>query len=223
MLIKRGAEVEQSLNKSSQKVDFKNAFIRLKDGESVRVRILAYGDFVEYPTHGSFVKGIYTQACKGDDTCPLCIAYKNGGEEWADLKPVNRYMFAFADIDAGEIRFFDASKSQAKKLIEQIKEYQDVLDEYAFIFKRTGKGKDTSYTLNLIPKMKNIDKEKFAKFDGESISDELFEAVCSPRPLKVVVKTLKDAGFNVEKYWDKSIYESEYDDVEPINDEIVDF
>ena len=213
---RRGAEVDEVLNKKG--VDFKKAIIRLKDGEGVRVRILSPNDYVEYDSHGSFTKSIYTQPCAGED-CPLCLAYKEGGEEWKDLKVTPRYVFAFGDLDTGEIRFWDASKSQARKLISQIKEYKDDLGEFAFNFKRTGSGKSTDYSLNLIPRLKKEDEVKFKVFDGMVVEDELFEAVCSPRPKKYMVKALKEAGFPVEKYFADILAELESAETETTENE----
>jgi len=207
---RRGSEVDATINQ--KKVDFKKAAIRLKENESIRVRVLSASDYVSYDSHGSYAKGIYTQACAGQD-CPLCLAVKVGGEDYKDLAMKERYMFALADIDSGEVRFWDASKKQAQKLIAQIKEYQEDLGEFAFNFKRTGTSTSTDYSLNLIPRLKKEDEPKFHKFDGETVEDSFFDAICQPKTPKFIVKLLKEAGFPVEAHFSAEMCE---EDVAPV-------
>ncbi len=195
---RRGSEVDATINQ--KKVDFKKQAIRLKENESIRVRVLSASDYVEYDSHGSFNNGIYTQPCAGTD-CPLCVASKHGGEDFKDLYIKPRFMFAFADLDTGEVRFWDGSKNQAQAVISQIQEYKEDLGEFAFNFKRTGSGTGTAYTLNLIPRLKKEDEPKFRQFDEEVVEDEFFDAICTSKTPKFIVKLLKEAGFPVEDHF----------------------
>jgi hypothetical protein len=212
---KRGDEVKESINR--QKIDLKKAYIRLKDGESVRVRILSPKDYVEYLSHGDFALGIYTQPC----TLPLgrpCafdevvkivkdLPKDHELKKFERLYAKPRYVFAFADIDAGEIRFWDASKSQAKVIIQQIEEYKEDLSEIAFTFKRTGNKNETTYSLNPILRLKGDDVEKFHKFEGMEVTDDLFNQVLVPRTYEQQLQALKQAGFPVEEYFDVDLGE----------------
>jgi len=120
----RGKAAKESANKVSSSIDWKKIFIRLKDGESVRVRVLGPEDYAEYKAHGSYNFGIFTQPCiapTGQD-CAMCEASNAGLEEFKGLYAKKRYLFAFADIDEGMVRIFDASKGQAKSLIETVEQ-----------------------------------------------------------------------------------------------------
>lgn len=202
----RGKAAKESATRQNMNIDFKKVFIKLKDGESVRVRVLSDVDYVEYYAHGSYAKGIYTQPCIEPigEQCALCEAAKYNGEVddqgnpvWKQVGRRKRYVFAFADIDTGELRVFDASKGQAQGLIAQIDEYAENLDEIAFTFKRVGVKKDTTYTLNPILKLKAADQEKFKKFEGVQVEDAFFETVLQSRTREKQIEELQKAGFPV--------------------------
>lgn len=206
---KRGQEAKESMN--TNKVDLKKVYIRLKEDESVRVRVLGTFDYVEYLAVGDFNLGIYTQPSlrplgKRDafDEVMEIVKDLDDDHELAPFKrlyPKKRYVFAFADIDTGEIRVWDASKTQAKKVIKQIEEYKEDIHEIAFNFKRTGTKTETSYDLNPILRLKGDDQEKFDKFEGEEVSDEIFNTVLVARTFEQQVEALKSAGFPTEEYF----------------------
>ncbi|URZ16912.1 hypothetical protein [Clostridium felsineum] len=185
------------------KVDLKKVFIRLKENQAIKVRVLGLTDYVEYKAHSDFGNKVYTQPCIEplDKECPLCVASKSGVEGFDGLYVKKRYLFALGDLETGEIRVWDCSKSQAKSLIAQIKDYADDIGETAFNFKRTGNKTETSYTLNPILKLKGEDKEKFSKFDGVEVSDSFFESVLQPRPEQIMLEVLDDAGFPMQDYF----------------------
>lgn len=217
---KRGNEAKESMNKGQ--VDLKKIYIRLKEDESVRVRVLGVEDYVEYLSVGDFNLGVYTQpsllplgqrdAFDEAKTIAEQVAGDDENHELAPFKrlyPKKRYVFAFADIDTGELRVWDASKNQAKKLIKQIEEYKDDLSEVAFNFKRTGTGRDTDYSLNPILRLKGDDQEKFDKFEGEEVTDDIFNSVLVARTFEQQVESLKSAGFPVDEYFDVEPSENE--------------
>lgn len=202
----KGSQVQNNVSKEN--IDFKKVFIRLKDGESVKVRLLGVQDFVEYKAHANgFNLGVYTQPCIAPTgtECPLCTAHKSGLEGFEEgLKPSFRYMVAMADIENGEIRVWDCSKKQLKTFISQLEEYKEIIeegDELAFTFKRTGKGIETSYTLSPILKLNSSLKEGYAKFDGQEAEISFFEQVLQPRTEKMMVSVLKEAGFPTDEYF----------------------
>lgn len=201
LITAKGSEVELSINK--KKVDLSQAYIRLKEGDSVKVRLLGTDDYVEYLAHSSFAHKVYTQPCitPTGEVCPLCVAGKSGEEEFDILYPKKRYLFAFADLDSGDIRVWDCSKAQAKVLINAIKEYADDINEIAFNFKRSGTKTETTYSLNPILKLKGDDVEKFRKFDGEKVTLEFFESVLQPRTKDMMLDVLMAAEFPVEEYF----------------------
>lgn len=217
---KRGQEAKESMNKGQ--VDLKKIYIRLKEDESVRVRVLGVEDYVEYLSVGDFNLGIYTQP----SLLPLgqedafdqakSIAEELAGEDeehelfpFTRLYPKKRYVFAFADIDTGEIRVWDCSKNQAKGIIKQIEEYKDDLQDVAFNFKRTGTGRETAYSLNPILRLKGDDQEKFDKFEEAQVEDETFNTVLVARTFDQQVESLKGAGFPVDEHFDVTPSENE--------------
>lgn len=196
-----GKEAKESASRKG--VDLKKAYIRLKQNEQVRVRVLGLTDYVEYKSHGDFALGIYNTPCiepLGHE-CAFCIAANSGIEGFERLKAKKRYIFALYDIDAKEIRFWDASKTQATKLIGQIEEYADSIGEIAFNFKRTGEGVETAYLLNPILKLDASGKEGFDSAEGLTVEMSHYESVLLPKSYEQQVAALETAGFPVAEYF----------------------
>ncbi|MCI9110194.1 hypothetical protein [uncultured Clostridium sp.] len=208
MFTARGQEAKASAEKG--KVDFKKVYLRMKSGDSVKVRIMTEYDYVEYSAHASFMHKVYTQPCVAvlGKECPLCVASKSGEEGFDVLFARKRYLFVFADMTTGELRALDVSKNQAKQLIAGIEEYKDDLDTLAFNLKKTGEGTNTTYTLNPIIKMKGNDQEQFDACEGLKVADEYLNTILTPRTAELQVKTLKEAGFPVEEYFPEISIES---------------
>ena len=111
----------------------------------------------------------------------MCAASNNtdevddkGNPVWQMLRRRKRYLFAFADIDT-------ASKTQAVKLMTTINEYTEDIKDVAFTFKRVGNGKDTSYSLNPIIKLKEGDQGKYTAFNDKTVEVEFFEMCLQAR------------------------------------------
>jgi hypothetical protein len=192
-------------------VDLKTVYIRLKENEAVKVRVLGLTDYVEYKAHSDYNNKIYTQPCiapTGCD-CPLCTAGKSGLEQFKNLYPKRRYLFAFGDLATGKIRVWDCSYGQAKDMLSQIKEYADNINEVAFNFKRTGSKTETSYKLNPILKMKPAEVEQFEALEGVEVGVDFFESVLVPRTEKLMLDVLDDAGFPVTQYYPNYVREVE--------------
>jgi hypothetical protein len=189
-------------------VDLKTAYIRLKENESVRVRLLGTTDYVEYASQGDFNLGIWTQPQIDGvigHASPLTIAANSGIEGFEKLYPKKRYIFALYDIDMKAIRYFDGSKGQATKLISQIEEYAESIEEVAFTFKRTGQKTETSYDLLPILKLNADGKAGFET--GNELVVELanFESVLIPRTVEQQIELLKTAGFPVDQFFGQDL------------------
>jgi hypothetical protein len=200
-----GNEAKESASRKN--VDLKTAYIRLKENESVRVRVLGITDYVEYKAHGEFNLGIYNTPCLTPQTGeldPFCVASKSGVKDFEKLVPKKRYIFALYDIDMKTVRFWDASKTQATKMIGDIEEYKESIldgDVLAFNFKRTGQKTETVYSLNPILKLDEKGKEGFATGDDVKVELKDFEAVLIPKSAEQQIALLKEAGFPVEEYF----------------------
>lgn len=228
----KGSEVKEQINK--ERVDLKEAFFRLKaENESVPVRVLGTEDYVAYKAHSDFKKGLYNTPClsvTGQD-CPYCTASKQGGEEWKNFYAKDRFMFAFGDLNSGQVKILEVSKNQAKKLIQQIDEYSDEIKagEVAFNLTRTGSGTSTAYSLNMITpkKMKDI-QSKFDAFNDVVVDEEFFEERLVAKSPTYMLNLLEDAGFPIDKHFDaelvnqarteKQQLQNGGDDVTPIYD-----
>ena len=100
----KGNEAVQSAGKST--VDLSEIMIRLKDKESVKVRLLSAEDFVEYEAVSEFSLGVYTQPSReplGEkdyfiEAGKLAKQKAEGvDEKFEKLYPRKRYLIAMAD------------------------------------------------------------------------------------------------------------------------------
>lgn len=217
----KGQEAKASAEKS--KVDLKKAYLRMKSGDSVKVRVLTPSDYVEYIAHSSFTHKVYTQPCVSviGQECALCKAGKSGIEGFDALVPRKRYVFVFADLKSGELKAIDVSKNQAKKLIADIEEYAEDLDSIAFNLKKTGEGTNTGYSLLPILKMKGDDQEQFESCASLEVTDEYLNTILTPRTLELQVRTLKEAGFPTDEFFPHVILEDEEDSEGKTADEVL--
>lgn len=226
LVTKRGQEVKEAVNKDS--IDLKKVFIRLKDGQSIKVRLLGVQDYVQYRAHANgFNFGIYSQPCLAPTgvECPLCKAYEHDKEAYKDLRPSNKYLVAMADLEEGMIRVWDCSKNQLKNLIAQISEYEEDIasgEEMMFTFKRTGTKTSTTYTLSpIINKKQRADLEdNYHKFDDMVVEDNFFEGCLVPRSESIIMNALKQAGLPVETIFPDYVFEeaTENGSVDPVDD-----
>lgn len=209
LIAAKGSAAVESASKTS--VDLKETMIRLKDGESVKVRLLGTEDYVEYLAVSDFNLGVFTQPSReplGEkdyfvEAGKLADAGKVD-EKFKTLYPKKRYLIAMADVITGKLRAWDASKSQFNSFVAQLEDYKELIadgDEAVFTFKRSGNKTDTTYTLQYVPKPKAAELEGFHKFDGQEATVEFFESLLQPRTPKLQVSVLKEKGFPVEEYF----------------------
>lgn len=219
----KGNEAKESATR--KKVDLKKVFIRLKDGESVRVRLLGIKPETvgEYKAHGDYAKGIFTAPCIEPTgvECPYCVASNSGVEGWENFYARKRYLIVFLDIDTQTPRVWDASKQQGEAMLKLLEEYKDSIDDMAFTFKRTGAGaSDTSYNLIPILKLKPEDKEKFEQAGEIEVPSDFLESVLIPRTREQMIENLEKAGFPVRDFFNdvkaETQPEPEAEDVEEI-------
>lgn len=232
LISKRGQEVKDTVNRDD--IDLKKVYIRLKDGQSIKVRLLGVQDYVQYKAHANgFNFGIYTQPCLAPTgvECPLCKAYEHDKEEYKDLRPSNRYLVAMADLEEKMIRVWDCSKTQLKNLIAQIEEYEDMItdpdEEVMFTFKRTGTKTSTSYTLSPIMNKKQKDslREAYHSFDDKEVEDSFFEGCLVPRTESIIMNALKQAGVPVNEIFPDYVFEESTDEgsIDPVDDDNMPF
>lgn len=205
LLTARGQKAFESA--TQKKIDLKKVYIRLKDGESVRVRLLGINERTvgEYKAHGDYKKGIFTTPCiePTGEECPYCVASNSGVEGWDKFYSKKRYLIVFFDIDAQALRVWDASKQQGETVLKLMEEYADSINDMAFTFKRVGSsGVDTTYNLIPILKLKPEDKEKFEAGANVEIPTDFFDQVLIPKTRKQMIENLMKAGFPVADFFD---------------------
>lgn len=193
----RGQQAKESAGKKF--LDPKKVILnRDKKFAQHKVRVLGLFDYVEYTSSGAYGLGIYTQPV-GEDS-PLIVAYKNGGEDFAELKPRNRFLMAFGSIETGEIIAVDVSKNQADAIIGNIDEYAKHIGKFGFNLKKTGMDTSTSYVLNPLMDMSDAEQKVFDGFDGVAVEDEFFDLVLQPKTPEFLASLLKQAGFDTDTY-----------------------
>ena len=206
LILGRGVDAKKAIEQNTElnHAEAKAAFIRLKPGESFKVRILSAHDFVAYKAHAHFNKGIHTQPCiaPSGEKCLLCEAAnyrgdvdKEGNNAWSSLWARKRLLFAFIDLVSDSLCVFDATRNQAEALISTIEEYADDLADIAFTFKRFGEKNETIYSLSPVLKPDAELTAVFKRWDGREISLETFERILQPRTIMQQTEDLERAGF----------------------------
>lgn len=217
----KGSDAVKSASK--QNLDLSEVMVRLKDGESIKVRLLGSEDYVEYEAISDFNLDVYTQPTREEKDyfveAGKLAKSKSAGvdEKFESLYPRKRYLIAMADVTTGKLRAWDCSKSQFNGFVSQLEEYKEMIDdgeEAVFTFKRTGNKKDTTYTLQYVPRPKANEVEGFHKFDDQTVEIDFFESLLQPRSAELQVGVLKEKGFPVEVYFPEVVLEETGDTAE---------
>lgn len=227
----KGKQIKEDMkNKKNQdngeKLDYKKIKINKdlkKEGDSIRVRVLGAEDYTTYEAHGSFDKGIWTSPCidpqgTGEKRCLHCEASK-ADEKFKDLKASTRFLFAFYDIDMELVRYIDVSYGQGGKLMDDIEEYEESLNDVAFTLKRQGEGTKTAYKISPILKLKAPDQEKFDKAEGLEVEESFFEKALYVKSTNQMAIDLENAGFDVEGKLGYEIQDDQNENEEPKSQE----
>lgn len=206
---------------NTERKSFKDTFITLKKGESVKVRILSRQAIIAYKAHSSFEHKIYTTPCVrplGED-CILCNVANSGREEFKKVYAKPRYMIAFGDMESGDIKFYECSKATAKLFEETCLEYEEELNTNFFTLKKTGdKGE---HSIQIALKFKGTEKEQFDNFEGIEVTEDMFEAVLQPRNPDFILEALYNAGYPVREELDPTFVPKVFKDIPDIEAEIV--
>lgn len=198
-----------------------NEFSSLKSGDSRKVRIMAFGDFIGVHTYSIF-KVVNTFTPKNlaklsqsgypvENLTPFDLAWKyhqDKSEEFGDshskeagkyrLKP--RFAFGFYDLDEKKFIVLDFSKNQAAGLIKVIQKQheQGRLGKRAFELSKDGQG--TSTTVSLTPEpLDDLTPEQAKAFEEapEEFDKSLFENLYYVMDEEEQIEALTKAGFDV--------------------------
>lgn len=128
-------------------------YVKLKSGESIRIRIAVPADeIIGVYEHTEQIGGQWkTLTCLGKNICPLCQAGKRAA--FKAYIPV-------IDIGADKVKIFKASKETVRTILGLVEEYGD-LTKHDFKVVRQGDGLDTTYQFFIQAKPADIDLSQY--------------------------------------------------------------
>lgn len=175
---KVGAEAVSSAQ--ATKEEKVSAHVKFNGGSTLKIRIKAANDIVEYYAHGLFNPSVKTFApsvtptrnAKGYITANPSVWDRAAELLYADadaeadkskaealrntaynFKSKPRYLFGFVNLETGEEGFVDLTKKQADSVLAAIKKYATRLGKYAFELAKTGSSTNTVVSLTPILEM----------------------------------------------------------------------
>jgi len=128
-------------------------YVKLKSGESIRIRIAVPADeIIGVYEHTEQIGGQWkTLTCLGKNICPLCQAGKRAA--FKAYIPV-------IDIGTDKVKIFKASKETIRTILGLVEEYGD-LTKHDFKVVRQGDGLDTTYQFFIQAKPADIDLSQY--------------------------------------------------------------
>lgn len=220
MQITSGLDALNMLNDEGQGGQ-QNEFSSLKSGDSRKVKVIEFGDFIGVHTYSIFrVVNTFTPekmpklSAKGypvDGLTPFDKAWKyhkDLSEEFGDhhstesskyrLKP--RFAFGFYDLDEKKPIVLDFSKKQAQGLIQVIQKQSDQgrLGKRAFELSKSGSG--TGTTVSLTPEIiEDLSPEQAKAFEEapDEFDKTLFDGLYYVMNEEQQIEALTQAGFDV--------------------------
>ncbi len=128
-------------------------YVKLKSGESIRIRIAVPADeIIGVYEHTEQIGGQWKSlTCLGKNICPLCQAGKRAS--FKAYIPV-------IDIGADKVKIFKASKETVRTILGLVEEYGD-LTKHDFKVVRQGDGLDTTYQFFIQAKPADIDLSQY--------------------------------------------------------------
>lgn len=198
-----------------------NEFSSLKSGDTRKVKVVDFGDFIGVHTYSIFkVVNTFTPeklaklSANGypvDELTPFDKAWKyhkDLSEEFGDhhsteaskyrLKP--RFAFGFYDLDEKKFIVLDFSKKQAQGLIQVIQKQSDQgrLGKRAFELSKNGQGTGTTVTLTPEP-LDDLTPEQAKAFEEapEEFDKSLFDGLYYVMNEEQQIEALTQAGFDV--------------------------
>jgi hypothetical protein len=206
---------------NTDKKSYKDTFITLKKGDSVKIKLISRQAIISYKSHSSFEHKIYSTPCVKPlgEECLLCKVAASGREEFKNIYAKPRYMIAVGDMESGDIKFYECSKATAKLFDDTCNEYSEVLDSNFFTLKKIGdKGE---HSLQVSMKFKGNEREQFDNFQGIEITEDMFEAVLQPRNPEFILEALYAAGYPVKEELDASFVPKVFNEVPNVEADIV--
>jgi hypothetical protein len=194
-IIGKGEDARKATENAPQRQ--KTNYIRLKDGQSVRGYLLT-NSFIAFYQHGDFSRKIHSHVCSDPRNGKECLSCKNG---------VNRskvWLVPFYDVDAGEVRVFEAKKKYISSIYSFTDQYEEESTTTPVVLSRSGSdAQSTTYTLMPL-RVKANEKDLF-KVPDAKVDDEFYMNVLQP-PTEEYLEKLLGIG-------------SDEDEVKPIEED----
>jgi hypothetical protein len=219
-ITKKGTEAMEAA--TQEQIDYSKILKPFTSGKSYNVRV-PRGAFVQYFAH-SVYKVFYTTPCTKFAGAPdlydkaVDMLYKDAkaaeeagnaerAEELRDqayqLKAKERYLVGFFNLsEQGAPMIIDLTKNQAEGIIDQIKKNEKRLETFAFTVSKTGSGKNTKTSLDIVidlDELPQADQDAFAKTAEIAFDEELFEKVLKVADEEQQIKDLEKFGFDVSR------------------------
>lgn len=221
---KVGKEVKQA----EEQIDRKKVLRFLSSGDSIKVRVPNAETYGEYLSHGGYTLStkykVYNMPCLKhagqpdiyDDVVPHLYndaeeAEKAGDMEKAEqiktianeLRAKKRMLFGFIDLATGDQIVVDVTKNQGDSIVDDILEYEENLEDTAFVLSKKGTGPSTSVSLSPIlnPKkgLNSTEQSNFEGSAGEVFDTELFEKIFFVKPREMQIEDMKKIGFDLSR------------------------
>lgn len=198
-----------------------------KKNPTVKVRIPSDEDFREFYQHGGYNLAqkyqVYNCVClfmvngvedPYDKAVKVLYEDRNqhpeGSDEYnrinliaSELRAKRRMLFGFFDLETGDPIVLDVTGNQGSKLIAQIQEYEDNINDFAF--KVTKSGEKANTTIDLMPIMnpkKGLTEEEQKNFEstaGKEFDHTLYEKILFVKDHKYMIQDLEKIGFDVAR------------------------
>lgn len=185
-IVAEGEEAKRISEQSSEPSQ-KIPYVRLKGGESIRVRLLDK-DFPSYYNHNDYEKRIPSHLCTAPRAGMSCKSCDAG------IKRSIKYLVPLFNVDTQEVMLWDASKKHIQGLYALIDTYGDEVTSEVFQLKRTGNGaQDTTYSfIPLPPKQKTgINLGEVVAFErGTQERSDFYSSVLRPPTEEYLAKIL---------------------------------
>jgi hypothetical protein len=171
LIIGSGETARKAVDSQPKK---KTNYIRLKDGQSVRGFLLTT-EIIAFFQHGDFANKIHSHVCtnprhESGKQCLSCEYNVPRSKVW---------LVPFYDIDAGEIRVFEAKKKYMNGIYSFIDQYEEESTTTPVVLTRSGSdAQSTTYTLMPL-RVKPAEKDLFA-VPNVTIDDSFYGDVLQP-------------------------------------------
>ncbi|UJF36589.1 hypothetical protein [Paenibacillus hexagrammi] len=211
ILLSKGSDTLDNSEKGGANSGKKVGFIRLKNGQSVRVAFIAdraepenvVFASAEYLNHGDFEQGVHSHPCihalgEGCHSCDVKVPRSR--RFVIPFVLLDKYVNGKTTVEAGTVGVLDVSKKQYNTIKAAVKDYliadEDdgtiALFDMAFKLAKTGEKTESSFAISPILKLKGEDKEVVEATKEVELEEDFFELALRIRTNDQLKEMLKN-------------------------------